>query len=85
LTAIDPLLPVPFLNVIESLRRCEMKNSTFISELHNTLGAPSSEIVESLRLLRGFMKLAPPQRDEVLELIERLAGEDLPSSEHPLS
>jgi hypothetical protein len=62
-----------------------MKNPTFISELQKTLGTPSGEIVESLRLLKAFRKLAPPQRYEVLELVERLANDDLPSSEHPLS
>ena len=63
----------------------EMKNPTFISELHKKLGAPSSEIVDSLRLLKAFVKLTPPQRYEVLEMAERLANDDLPSSEHPLS
>ena len=58
-----------------------MKNPIFISELHEKLGAPSSEIVESLRLLRAFVKLAPPQRYEILQMAERLANEDL----HPLS
>jgi hypothetical protein len=62
-----------------------MKNPAFISELHKKLGTPSSEIVESLRLLRAFVKLAPPQRYEVLQMAERLAMEDSPSSEHPLS
>ncbi|HEX2633646.1 MAG TPA: hypothetical protein VHM22_12615 [Bradyrhizobium sp.] len=62
-----------------------MKNPTFISELHKKLGAPSSEIVDSLRLLKAFVKLAPPQRYEVLEMAERLANDDSPSSEHPLS
>jgi hypothetical protein len=62
-----------------------MKNPTFISELHKELGAPSSEVVESLRLLKAFVKLAPPQRCEVLQMAERLVNEDLPSSEHPLS
>jgi hypothetical protein len=62
-----------------------MKNPTFISELHKKLGTPSSEIVESLRLLKAFVKLAPPQRYEVLEMAERLAKEDPSSSDHPLS
>jgi hypothetical protein len=58
-----------------------MKNPIFVSELHEKLGAPSSEIVESLRLLRAFVKLAPPQRYKILQMAERLANEDL----HPLS
>jgi hypothetical protein len=62
-----------------------MKNPTFISELHKKIGTPSSETVESLRLLRAFVKLAPRQRFEVIELVERLASDELPSSEHPLS
>jgi hypothetical protein len=62
-----------------------MKNPTFISELHKKIGAPSSETVESLRLLKAFAKLAPRQRFEVIELVERLANDELPSSEHPLS
>lgn len=62
-----------------------MKNPTFISELHKKLGAPTSELVDSLRLLKAFVKLAPPQRYEVLEMAERLANDDSPSSEHPLS
>jgi hypothetical protein len=62
-----------------------MKNPTFVAELHNTLGAPSSETVESLRLLKAFLKLAPRQRFEVIELVERLATDTLPSPDHPLS
>jgi hypothetical protein len=55
-----------------------MKNPTFIAELHRKLGAPSSETVESLRLLKAFLKLEPRQRFEVIELIERLASEPAP-------
>ena len=62
-----------------------MKNPTFVAELHNTLGAPSSETVESLRLLKAFLKLAPKQRFEVIELVERLATDELSSPDHPLS
>jgi len=54
-------------------QRCEMKNSTSVAELHAKLGAPSSETVESLRLLRAFLKLAPKRRFEVIALVERLA------------
>jgi hypothetical protein len=60
-----------------------MKNPTFIAELHNKLGAPSSETVESLRLLKAFIRLAPRERFEIIELVERLAVD--PQSEHPLS
>lgn len=61
-----------------------MKNMNFATELHLKLGAPSSRTVESLRLLRAFLKLAPRQRFEVIKLVEDLAtDESLP--EHPLS
>jgi hypothetical protein len=65
-----------------------MKNPTFIAELHKKLGAPSSETVESLRLLKAFLKLAPRQRFEVIELVERLATDSTPTpggTHHPLS
>ena len=62
-----------------------MKNPTFVAELHKKLGAPSSETVESLRLLKAFLKLAPRQRSEVIELVERLATEAESSLDHPLS
>jgi hypothetical protein len=62
-----------------------MKNPTFISELHKKIGNPASETVESLRLLRAFVKLKPRQRFEVIELVEGLASDELSSSEHPLS
>jgi hypothetical protein len=61
-----------------------MKNLNFATELQLKLGAPASSTVESLRLLRAFLKLAPRQRFEVIKLVEDLATEDaLP--EHPLS
>jgi len=50
-----------------------MKNPTFVVELQKRLGAPSSETVESLRLLKAFLKLEPGQRFEIIELVERLA------------
>ena len=50
-----------------------MKNPTYVAELQKRLGAPSSETVESLRLLKAFIKLAPDQRTEIVELVERLA------------
>ena len=62
------VIPVPH-------RRCEMKDPTFVAELQKRLGAPSSETVESLRLLKAFLKLAPGQRFEIIELVERLAAE----------
>jgi len=52
-----------------------MKNPTYVAELQKRLGAPSSETVESLRLLKAFLKLAPDQRSEVIELVERLASD----------
>jgi hypothetical protein len=52
-----------------------MKDPTFVAELQKRLGAPSSETVESLRLLRAFVKLAPSQRFEIIELVERLAAD----------
>ena len=50
-----------------------MKNPTYVAELQKRLGAPSSETVESLRLLKAFIRLAPDQRAEIVELVERLA------------
>ena len=55
-----------------------MKNPTFVVELQKRLGAPSSETVESLRLLKAFLKLEPGQRFEVIELVERLAADQAP-------
>ena len=52
-----------------------MKDPTFVAELQKRLGAPSSETVESLRLLKAFLKLAPDQRFEIIELVERLTAE----------
>jgi hypothetical protein len=61
-----------------------MKDPTFVAELRKKLGAPSSETVECLRLLKAFLKLAPRERFEVIELVERLATDaaafDGPSS-----
>jgi hypothetical protein len=50
-----------------------MRRSTFVAELHRKLGAPSTEAIESLRLLKAFLRLAPSQRFEIIELVERLA------------
>ena len=55
-----------------------MKNPTYVAELQKKLGAPSSETVESLRLLKAFLKLPSDQRSEIIELVERLAAD--PSS-----
>jgi hypothetical protein len=60
-----------------------MKNPTFIAELHKKLGAPSSETVESLQLLKTFLRLAPRQRFEVIELVERLATDPAPAPGGP--
>jgi hypothetical protein len=61
-----------------------MKNLNFATEVHLKLGAPSSRTVESLRLLRAFLKLSPPKRCEVIKLVEDLAVEDA-VPDHPLS
>jgi hypothetical protein len=60
-----------------------MRSPTFVAELRKKLGAPSSETVESLRLLKAFVKLAPSERFEVIELVERLATDA--RSDRPLS
>jgi len=61
-----------------------MKNFNFATEMHLKLGAPSSQTIESLRLLRAFLKLEARQRFEVIKLVEDLAtDESFP--EHPLS
>jgi hypothetical protein len=61
-----------------------MRNPTFVVELQKRLGAPSNETVESLRLLKAFLKLAPAQRFEVIELVERLSDPS-PGSDPTLS
>jgi hypothetical protein len=53
-----------------------MNNPTFMAELHSTLGAPSSEAIDCLRLLKAFLRLKPHQRLEVVDLVERLAAGD---------
>ena len=62
-----------------------MKNPIFVAELHKKLGTPSSETVESLRLLKAFLKLAPRQRSEVVELVERLGTDAQRLPDRPLS
>ena len=54
-----------------------MKNPTYVAELQNKLGAPSSETIESLRLLKAFVKLPSAQRSEIIELVERVATDPL--------
>jgi hypothetical protein len=56
-----------------------MEDPTFVAELQKRLGAPSSETVENLRLLKAFLKLEPGQRFEIIELVERLADEPVGS------
>ncbi|WP_249135278.1 hypothetical protein [Bradyrhizobium sp. AUGA SZCCT0222] len=50
-----------------------MKNPTYVAELQNKLGAPSSETIESLRLLKAFVKLPSGQRSKIIDLVERVA------------
>lgn len=50
-----------------------MKNPAYVAELHKKLGAPSGETVESLRLLKAYLKIPSDQRFEIIELVERLA------------
>jgi hypothetical protein len=52
-----------------------MNKPTIAADLRKRLGAPSNETVESLRLLKAFLRLAPSRRFEVIELVERLATE----------
>ena len=49
-----------------------MKKPNYVAELRKKLGSPSNETIESLRLLKAFLKLEPDQRFEVIELVERL-------------
>ena len=55
-----------------------MKSPTYVAELQKKLGAPSSETVESLRLLKAFLKLPSDQRSEIMDLVERLATNPSP-------
>ena len=56
-----------------------MKSPTYVAELQKKLGAPSSETVEGLRLLKAFIKLPSRQRSEIIEMVERLATDRSPS------
>jgi hypothetical protein len=62
-----------------------MKDPSYVGELHKKLGAPSSETVESLRLLTAFLKLSPRQRLEVMKLVERFAIDPAAASDYLLS
>lgn len=62
-----------------------MRNPTFITEMHSTLGVPSNEAVEGLHLPRSFIKLTSMQRRDIIELVERLAVERSPAPEYPLA
>ena len=55
-----------------------MKDPTHVAELQKRLGAPSSETLEGLRLLKAFLKLEPDQRSEVIEMVERYATSPVP-------
>ena len=55
-----------------------MKDPTYVAELQKRLGAPSSETLEGLRLLKAFLKLEPDQRSEVMEMVERYATNPVP-------
>jgi hypothetical protein len=57
-----------------------MKNPTYVAELQKRLGAPSSETIEGLRLLKAFVKLAPAQRSELIEFVERLSTDPAPKN-----
>jgi hypothetical protein len=71
----------PFIRIPHPER--EMKNPPNVAELQKKLGAPSSETIQSLRLLKAFLKLPYDRRSEIIALIERLASN--PSSNAPLS
>lgn len=55
-----------------------MKNSTSASEVSATLGYPSTETVQGLRLFKAFIKLSPAQRSEVLAWVEHMATDPTP-------
>nr|WP_024514535.1 hypothetical protein [Bradyrhizobium sp. Tv2a-2] len=60
-----------------------MRNPRSIAEMHDRLAVPAVETVESLRLLRSFVKLTPRQRRDIVELVERLAIEHSPAPDCP--
>ena len=55
-----------------------MKNRSSASEVSATLGYPSTETVQGLRLWKAFIKLSPSQRSEVLAWVEHLATDPAP-------
>ena len=57
-----------------------MKDPTYVAELQKKLGAPSSETLEGLRLLKAFLKLEPDQRSELIEMVERYATSPAPGA-----
>jgi len=57
-----------------------MKSPTYVAELQKKLGTPSNETIESLRLLKAFLKLPSGQRPEI---IERLATNPSPRDPSP--
>jgi hypothetical protein len=59
-------------------KRQRMKNRTSASEVSATLGFPSSETVQGLRLWKAFIKLSPSQRSEVLALVAQPATDPAP-------
>ena len=61
-----------------------MRNPTSIVEVRGKLGVPANETVESLRLLWAFVRLAPRQRLEIIDLVERLAVEPSTTPDHPV-
>jgi len=64
-------------------RRCVMRNPRSVAEVRSKLGAPPVEMIESLRLLRSFIKLTPRQRRNILKLVERLAIEPSAAPDRP--
>jgi hypothetical protein len=61
-----------------AVKRRGMKNRTSASEVSATLGFPSSETVQGLRLWKAFVRLSPSQRSEVLAMVEQLATDPAP-------
>lgn len=55
-----------------------MNNRSSASEVSATLGYPSTETVQGLRLWKAFIKLTPAQRSEVLAWVEHLANDPAP-------
>ncbi len=60
-----------------------MRNPRSVAEVRSKLGAPPVEMIESLRLLRSFIKLTPRQRRNILKLVERLAIEPSAAPDRP--